>query len=103
LSYTSIGLAEIQRRVRRERRRLATANFNVRSPKRSGRWAVDLLDCRSEAPFHPVGAVADGGGQAGQWPSGQLGNRLVGILHGCLKTSTAYNETTAWAHLQPTS
>jgi hypothetical protein len=33
----------------------------------------------------------------------QLSNRLVGILHGCLKTSTAYNETTAWAHLQPTS
>ncbi|MEV4283757.1 transposase [Actinoplanes xinjiangensis] len=30
----------------------------------------------------------------------QLGNRLVGILHGCLKTKTAYNEATAWAHLQ---
>ncbi len=28
----------------------------------------------------------------------QLGNRLVGILHGCLKTRTAYNETVAWAH-----
>jgi len=28
----------------------------------------------------------------------QLGNRLVGILHGCLKTATTYNETTAWAH-----
>jgi hypothetical protein len=26
----------------------------------------------------------------------QLGNRLVGILHGCLKTGTTYNETTAW-------
>jgi hypothetical protein len=33
----------------------------------------------------------------------QLGNRLVGILHGCLKTDTAYNEATAWAHLQPAS
>jgi transposase len=31
----------------------------------------------------------------------QLGNRLVGILHGCLKTGTTYDETTAWAHLQP--
>jgi len=30
----------------------------------------------------------------------QLGNRLVGILHGCLKTRTHYNETTAWAHHQ---
>ena len=28
----------------------------------------------------------------------QLGNRLVGILHGCLKTGTHYDETTAWAH-----
>ncbi|MGB3684424.1 MAG: IS110 family transposase [Ornithinimicrobium sp.] len=27
-----------------------------------------------------------------------LGNRWVGILHGCLKTHTPYNETTAWAH-----
>jgi transposase len=26
----------------------------------------------------------------------QLANRLVGILHGCLKTSTLYNEHTAW-------
>jgi transposase len=31
----------------------------------------------------------------------QLSNRLVGILHGCLKTGTTYDETTAWAHLQP--
>nr|WP_260418226.1 IS110 family transposase [Actinophytocola algeriensis] len=28
----------------------------------------------------------------------QLANRLVGILHGCLKTGTHYNETTAWSH-----
>ena len=28
----------------------------------------------------------------------QLGNRLVGILHGCLKTGTLYDETTAWPH-----
>ncbi|MEU1307274.1 MULTISPECIES: IS110 family transposase [Streptomyces] len=28
----------------------------------------------------------------------QLGNRLVGILHGCLKTRTTYNEATAWSH-----
>jgi Transposase/Transposase IS116/IS110/IS902 family len=26
----------------------------------------------------------------------QLSNRLVGILHGCLKTDTPYNEATAW-------
>jgi transposase len=28
----------------------------------------------------------------------QLANRLVGILHGCLKTRTRYDETKAWAH-----
>jgi hypothetical protein len=28
----------------------------------------------------------------------QVGNRLVGILHGCLKTHTPYNQTTAWSH-----
>ncbi|SIN40615.1 IS110 family transposase [Micromonospora cremea] len=28
----------------------------------------------------------------------QIGNRLVGILHGCLKTATLYDQTTAWSH-----
>ena len=28
----------------------------------------------------------------------QLANRWVGILHGCLKTGTHYNEDTAWQH-----
>ena len=32
-----------------------------------------------------------------------LANRLVGILHGCLKHKTTYNEPTAWAHRQPTA
>jgi len=27
-----------------------------------------------------------------------LGNRLVGILHGCLEHHTAYDETIAWGH-----
>ena len=30
----------------------------------------------------------------------RLANRLVGILHGCLKTRTLYNEATAWGHRQ---
>ncbi|MCL4116628.1 UNVERIFIED_CONTAM: hypothetical protein GTU68_028869 [Idotea baltica] len=30
-----------------------------------------------------------------------LANRLVGILHGCLKTRTHYSEHTAWGHRQP--
>jgi hypothetical protein len=27
-----------------------------------------------------------------------LGNRLVGVLHGCLAHHTLYDEHTAWAH-----
>jgi len=29
----------------------------------------------------------------------QLANRLVGILHGCLKNRTTYDEQTAWSHI----
>ena len=38
---------------------------------------------------------------AGDTHSGALrvvANRLVALLHGCLRTRTLYNETTAWAH-----
>jgi len=30
-----------------------------------------------------------------------LGNRLVGILHGCLRHKQPYSEHTAWAHRTP--
>jgi hypothetical protein len=33
----------------------------------------------------------------------RLANRLVGILHGCLKTRTLYDEDTAWGHRTQTS
>ncbi len=33
----------------------------------------------------------------------QLANRLVGILHGCLKTHTIYDEHTAWSHILNTA
>jgi transposase len=33
----------------------------------------------------------------------RLANRLAGILHGCLKTRTPYNEDTAWAHRRKTT
>jgi hypothetical protein len=32
----------------------------------------------------------------------RLANCLVGILHGCLKTRTCYDETTAWGHRENT-
>jgi hypothetical protein len=31
-----------------------------------------------------------------------LANRLVGILHGCLKAHTCYDKTTAWGHRENT-
>ncbi len=31
----------------------------------------------------------------------QVANRLVGILHGCLKTGASYDPDTAWSHRQP--
>jgi hypothetical protein len=30
-----------------------------------------------------------------------LANQLIGILHGCIRTRTLYDEDTAWAHRQP--
>ena len=32
----------------------------------------------------------------------KVANRLVGILHGCLKTRTCYDESTAWPHREQT-
>jgi hypothetical protein len=32
----------------------------------------------------------------------RLASRLVGILHGCLKTRTRYHEATAWGHREST-
>jgi len=32
----------------------------------------------------------------------KVANRLVGILHGCLKTRALYDEATAWPHRENT-
>jgi hypothetical protein len=32
----------------------------------------------------------------------RLASRLVGILHGCLKTGTGYDEAIAWGHRENT-
>ena len=52
-------------------------------------------------PPHPAPAPATTSGAAPaihHQALRALGNRLVGILHGCLEHHTAYDETTAWAH-----
>ena len=50
--------------------------------------------------------VSAGGHRLGRLAAGaehnaalrKLANRLAGILHGCLKTRTLYDESTAWSH-----
>jgi hypothetical protein len=60
------------------------------------RWAFCALNASSGARAYYDTLRARG--TAHHAALRQLGNRLVGILHGCLKTGTLYNETTAWGH-----
>jgi hypothetical protein len=59
-------------------------------------WAFASLTASPGArAYHDARrAASDGHHQALR----ALGNRLVGILHGCLAHHATYNETTAWAH-----
>ena len=59
-------------------------------------WAFASLSASpgARAYYDARRAAGDGHHQALR----ALDNRLVGILHGCLATHTAYNETIAWAH-----
>ena len=61
-----------------------------------GRQAFAALTASPGARAHHDQLRARG---AGHEPAlRQLANRLTGILHGCLKTRTLYDETTAWPH-----
>ena len=59
-------------------------------------WAFAALTASpgARAYYDARRAAGDGHHQALR----ALGNRLVGILHGCLAHQTAYDETVAWAH-----
>ncbi|AWT54321.1 IS110 family transposase [Mycolicibacterium smegmatis] len=60
------------------------------------RWAFATLKCSpgSRAFYDHHRAAGDTHHQALR----ALANRLVGILHGCLRHHTTYNEDAAWAH-----
>jgi hypothetical protein len=64
------------------------------------RWAFATLKCSpgARAFYDQHRAAGDTHHQALR----ALANRLVGILHGCLRHHTPYNEDTAWAHRTPT-
>ncbi len=59
-------------------------------------WAFASLKCSpgARAYYDARRAVGDGHHQALR----ALGNRLVGILHGCLTHHVAYDESIAWGH-----
>jgi transposase len=63
------------------------------------RWAFATLRCSpgARAFYDHHRAAGDTHHQALR----ALANRLVGILHGCLRHHTVYNEDTAWAHRTP--
>jgi transposase len=62
------------------------------------RWAYSSLNASAgcRAFYDQRKAAGDTHSQALR----ALANRLVGILHGCLRTGTLYDERTAWAHRQ---
>jgi hypothetical protein len=59
-------------------------------------WAFSSLNASpgARAYYDTRRAAGDGHHQALR----ALGNRLVGILHGCLTHHSPYDETIAWAH-----
>jgi transposase len=65
------------------------------------RWAFAALQCSPDARAHYDQHRA--AGNTHHQALRALGNRLVGILHGCLRHRTLYNQDTAWAHRQPTA
>jgi len=63
------------------------------------RWAFATLKCSTGArSFYDHHRAA---GDTHHQALRALANRLVGILHGCLRHRTPYNEHTAWAHRTP--
>jgi hypothetical protein len=80
------------------RKRVVTARHvrNQRLYDALDRWAFATLKCSpgARAFYDQHRATGDTHHQALR----ALANRLVGILHGCLRHHTIYDEATAWAH-----
>ena len=65
------------------------------------KWAFSALTASPGARAYYDELRARGKGH--QAALRQLANRLVGILHGCLKTKTCYDEKAAWGHRAATA
>ena len=80
------------------RKRTVRARFvrNRRLADAADRWA--LCSLRVSPGCHDFYQRRRAAGDLHHQALRALGNRLVGYLHGCLRTRTHYDEATAWAH-----
>lgn len=78
------------------RHRLARYARNGRLADAIHRWALCSLSASPGARAYHDELRARG--KSHNIALRQLGNRLVGILHGCLEPGTRYGEHTAWRH-----
>src|SRR5215472_3666119 len=93
---TTAGTSPITRASGRKRVVLARYARNERLGDAVQQWAFGSLKGSPGArAYYDTHRARNIGHQAALR---QLANRLVGILHGCLKTGTVYDEATAWAH-----
>jgi hypothetical protein len=93
------GTSPITRASGTKRTVLARHVHNDRLADAVHQWALGALrgSPGARAYYHAMRARSIGHHAALR----QLSNRLVGILHGCLKTRSRYDETKAWAHHIP--
>ena len=92
------GTSPITRQSGKKKAVLARYVHNDRLLDALGRQAFAAMICSPGARTYYDELRARGVGHHAALR--QLGNRLVGILHGCLKTGTPYDEATAWSHRQ---
>jgi transposase len=93
------GMSPITRASGKSRIVLARYARNRRLADACHQWAFSALNASPGARAFYAKRRADG--DTHHRALRALGNRLVGILHGCLRHHTLYNEHTAWAHRQP--
>jgi transposase len=90
------GTSPITRASGRKKVVLARYARNARLANAAQQWAFGSLKGSPGArAYYDMLRARNIGHQAALR---QLANRLVGILHGCLKAGTRYDETTAWVH-----
>jgi transposase len=92
------GMAPITRASGRKKVVLARYARNRRLADALHQWAFCAMRGSPGARNYYQELRARGTGH--QAALRRLANRLVGILHGCLKTGTVYDERTAWSHHQ---